>query len=243
MRRLSKQENIGFYRHLSFAVIGGYFAAYAILCRCGVMASAQTMNLLELVFHALCGSGRSVLFHAGALLIYLFGTMLTTLLPHYFHINMRHAVPIIDAAAACMIGFFPLDMPVLLSLYPIFFAMSIQWSSFPGACGFISSTIFSTNNIKQAALAFSNFLCDKEKIHFKKVRFFLSTIFCFHIGAAISFFAIQLFSSQSSFFVLPFTAWSFYLVCCEEQYEAEQLSLSKKVLSNAKHTKHVNSMS
>ena len=168
---------------------------------------------------------------------------LTTLLPHYFHINMRRAVPVIDAAAACMIGFFPLDMPVLLSLYPIFFAMSIQWSSFPGACGFVSSTIFSTNNIKQAALAFSNFLCDKEKIHFRKVRFFLFTILCFHVGAAISFFAIQLFSSQSSFLVLPFAAWSFYLVCCEEQYETESKQLSLKASSNARHTKHVNSIS
>ena len=34
----------------------------------------------------------------------------------------------------------------VVALYPVFFAMSIQWSSFAGARGFYSSTIFSTNN-------------------------------------------------------------------------------------------------
>ena len=28
-----------FYRHLSFAAVGGFFGGYAILARCGVLAS------------------------------------------------------------------------------------------------------------------------------------------------------------------------------------------------------------
>lgn len=219
MKHLLKQSNLGFYRHLSFAVIGGYFAAYAILCRCGVIGSAQTMNLLELLISTLRGNAANVLLHAGSLFLYILGTMLTVLLPHYFHIDMRRAVPVIDAAAAIAIGFFPADMPVLLALYPVFFAMSIQWSTFSGARGFVSSTIFSTHNTKQASLAFASFLCDRDKRHFLKIRFYLCTILCFHIGAAAAYFATRLLSIQASFCILPFTAWSFYLVCCEEQWE------------------------
>ena len=46
---LYKRKNIDWYRHLAFACVGGFFGAYAIMCRGGVMGSAQTMNLLELV--------------------------------------------------------------------------------------------------------------------------------------------------------------------------------------------------
>ena len=135
-----------FYRHLSFAAVGGFFGGYAILARCGVLASAQTMNLLEMVMDALHGKGGSALLHLLCLVIYFAGTMSTVLLPHLFHVDMRRLCPAVDALAAVAVGFFPENMPVIAALYPIFFAMSVQWSTFAGARGFNSSTIFSTNN-------------------------------------------------------------------------------------------------
>ena len=72
-----------------------------------------------------------------------------------------------------------------MALYPIFFAMSVQWSSFRGAQNFYSSTIFSTNNTKQASLALAEYLCNKSHEQLKRMGFFLSTLLCFHIGAAI----------------------------------------------------------
>ena len=50
---LYKRKNIDWYRHLAFACVGGFFGAYAIMSRGGVMGSAQTVNLLELVIGAL----------------------------------------------------------------------------------------------------------------------------------------------------------------------------------------------
>ena len=44
---MSRISNIDWYRHLSFAAVGGFFAAYAILLRMGIMANAQTLNLLK----------------------------------------------------------------------------------------------------------------------------------------------------------------------------------------------------
>ena len=44
---LYKRKNIDWYRHLAFACVGGFFGAYAIMCRGGVMGSAQTVNLLD----------------------------------------------------------------------------------------------------------------------------------------------------------------------------------------------------
>ena len=141
---MSRSPNIDWYRHLSFAAVGGFFAAYAILLRMGVMANAQTLNLLELLLNSLRGNWSSVLLHTGALVIYMLGTMSTVILPHLFGWNMRRVCPLIDAACAVLLAFFPEDMSILPSLYPIFFAMSVQWSSFSGAqsncagCGSIS---------------------------------------------------------------------------------------------------------
>lgn len=216
---LSQNPKIDFYRHLAFAAVGGFFGAYAVLCRCGVLASAQTMNLLELVLDALFDRGSNVLLHFGSFLLYVLGTMLTVLLPHYFHADMHYVSPAITAAAAIILGFFPEDMPVILGLYPIFFAMSVQWSSFAGARGFYSSTIFSTNNTKQASLAFASFLCDGDKTHFSKIWFYVATLICFHIGATICFFAVKWWSLRSSWLALPLIAWAAYLAVCERKYE------------------------
>lgn len=97
---MHKLKKIDFYRHLSFAVVGGFFAAYAILCRSGVMGNAQTVNLLELLIDALFGRGLNVLLHLGALALYVLGTMLTVFLPHWFHLDIRRTAPVVDALAA-----------------------------------------------------------------------------------------------------------------------------------------------
>ncbi len=169
---MHKLKKIDFYRHLSFAVVGGFFAAYAILCRSGVMGNAQTVNLLEMVIDALFGRGMNVLLHFGA-----------------------------------------------LALYPIFFAMSVQWGAFNGAQGFNSSTIFSTNNTKQTSLALAHYLCEKDPMYLAKCWFYAATLLCFHLGATLSFFAVKLCGLRASWCVIPLTAWAYYMVCCEEKAE------------------------
>jgi len=216
-------KKIDFYRHLSFAAVGGFFGAYALLCRSGILANAQTMNLLELVADALRGSGLKVLLRIGILLMYVLGTMLTVLLPHFLHADNHRLAALIDALALIMLGFFPADMNILLSLYPIFFAMSFQWSSFSGAQDFVSSTIFSTNNTKQASLAFAEFLCDHDTAHFRKVIFYVCTLLSFHAGAVVCFYAVRFFALRGAWVGLLPVALSYYMVLCEEKYEKAKL--------------------
>ncbi len=220
---MSNNPKIDFYRHLSFAAVGGFFGAYAILCRTGLLASAQTMNLLELVISALRGDAYAVVLHVGALLLYVLGTMLTVLLPHYLHINMHRASPVIDALACIVLCFIPENANPLLGLYPIFFAMSVQWSSFTGARGYISSTIFSTNNTKQASLAFAEYITDGDKGHFDKVWFYVFTLLAFHLGAAISFFAVKLMGIRGAWVNIILVANAYYMAVCEDKYKEASL--------------------
>lgn len=144
--------------------------------------------------------------------------MMTVLLPHFFGVNMRRAVPLIDALACAVLCFIPADANVLLALYPIFFAMSVQWSTFSGAKGFTSSTIFSTNNTKQASLALAQYISDGDRVHFKKMKFYLFTLLAFHLGAAAAFFAVKLMGTQGAWVNILLAAFAYTMVVCEDSY-------------------------
>ena len=220
MQKLSRNDHIDLYRHLAFCAVGGFFGCYAVLIHSGVMGNAQTVNLIELLLDALRGDLHAVLLHLGALVLYVLGTMLTVLLPHWWGWDMHYVSPVITAAAAVTVAFLPEALNVVVALYPIFFAMSIQWSSFGGARGFYSSTIFSTNNTKQTSLALANYLCDHDRAHLRKLKVFALTLLCFHIGAAVAYFAVTWWYIRGALAVLPLIAWAFFLSVCERRHEA-----------------------
>lgn len=217
MEKLSRKKHIDIYRHLAFSAVGGYFAAYAVLCRMGVMANAQTVNLLELVLKALAGDGVHVLYHLGSLACYILGTVLTVVLPYRFGWNARYLSPLVSALMAVLLAFLPADMPVLVALYPIFFAMSFQYSSFSGADGFNSATVFSSNNTKQTFLALAEYCCRRDTSQLRRARLFGFTLLCFYGGAAMAFFAVKWTGIAASLLVLPLLAWATVLVVCEDR--------------------------
>ena len=190
---LYKRKNIDWYRHLAFACVGGFFGAYAIMCRGGVMGSAQTVNLLELVIDALYGRGFNVLEHLGAFLLYAAATMLTVLLPFWWSVNVRRLSPIITAAAAMAECFIPAETEIVIALYPM-----------------------------QASLALAEYLCTKNREQLVRMGFFLSTLLCFHIGAAVGVGASHLWGVRGALCALPLIGWAFFLVTQEEKAEAIQ---------------------
>jgi len=220
MEKLSHNDHIDLYRHLSFCTVGGFFGCYAVLVHGGIMGNAQTVNLLELLLDALRGDLYATALHLAALVLYVLGTMLTVLLPHWCGVDMHKVSPFVTAAAAVIVAFLPAELNPVVALYPIFFAMSVQWSSFAGARGFYSATIFSTNNTKQTSLALANYLCDKDRAHLRKMWFYLLTLLCFHVGAAAAYFAVTRWYIRGALAVLPFIVWSFVLAVCERWHEA-----------------------
>ena len=219
MKALRQKPHIDIYRHLAFATVGGFFASYAILCRMGVMANAQTMNLVEMVLAALSGDGHGVMLHLGSLAIYILGTMLTVFFPRFLHWDPRRVSPLISGAAAVLLAMIPERVPILVSLYPIFFAMSFQWSAFSGADGYYSSTIFSTNNTKQASLALAEYFCRRDPAQLRRARLYALTLLCFHTGAALAFLAVKWWGIPSSLSILPAVIWCYVLVRCEDAAE------------------------
>ena len=222
-------------RHLSFAVIGGFFGAYAILGRGGIFASAQTMNLLQMTFDTLDGNWWSMFLHFGALIAYILGVSTPIFMEYFFHVDPARLSPIVTGICAIILGFLPAETPQIVALYFIFYPMSCQWTAFSGARNFNSSTIFSTNNTKQMTIGVAKFLCEHDRSQLKRAAFYASTLVAFHCGAIVGFLAVHWLDYHASFAALPIIAVAFYSVIreehqCEEETE-EELEEVKEELS------------
>lgn len=181
------QKKSDFYLHNIMCFIGGFIGAYAILNRGGNFGSAQTSNLIYLVFSILGRNKNEFLIRIFGMFLYFIGIELCVFLKHKTKINLLRYSILINMIGFLLLILIPASIDPIIGLFPIFFMMSTQWSVFHGAYGYNSSTIFSTNNFRQAALAIGEYLCDKDKAQLDKAKFFTSSLVWYHLGVAISF--------------------------------------------------------
>lgn len=205
--------------YYTMALVGGFLGGYAVLGRCNVFGSAQTANLINLVLELLGNNPVQVLFRIGAMLLYAAGIALTVLLPKYTKLNLKPVSIALDCVVVVLLGFLPADMDSLVALYPVFFAMAFQWNAFPGAMGYVSSCIFSTNNLRQITIALTEYLCTKQREPARKTLFFGGSLLFYHLGVAGAFLAVHFWQLRASWFcLLP-------LAAAAVQYEWSQHAL------------------
>ena len=148
--------------HFTMALCGGFLGSYALFSRQLVFGSAQTANLMELV-SAICGRNLpEVLIRLGALALYGWGAALSVILTRKTPLNIRYASILMTGMAVFASAFIPTAVNPVIALYPVFFVTAFQWCAFTGADGFASSTIFSTNNVKQTVLGFTEYCLEKD---------------------------------------------------------------------------------
>ncbi|HAU86746.1 MAG TPA: hypothetical protein DCW90_15015 [Lachnospiraceae bacterium] len=130
-----------------------------------------------------------VMIRIGAMLLYMLATMCTVLIPKYTKWNLRVISVLVDMIAVGILALLPEEMDNIVALYPVFFAMAFQWNTFANLCEYVSSTIFSTNNVRQMTISFTKYICDRKEEDAKRGRFFAGVLLFYHIGVAISYFA------------------------------------------------------
>lgn len=199
---MDNQNKSDFYLHSLMCLIGGFLGAYAIFNRCGNLGSAQTSNLIYVV---LCFLGRNLkefLLHFSGLILYFAAIELYVFLSHKTKINIKRYGIAVDILGCILLSFIPTTIDPIAGLLPLFFMMATQWSIFHGANGYNSSTIFSTNNFRQAALGIGEYFYTKDKAQLTKAKFFMNSLFWYHLGVAISFFACKSFGVEASLLCL-----------------------------------------
>ncbi len=190
------KKNLPVLIHLNMALIGGFAGGFAILNHNDLFGSAQTANMISL---ALDFGGRNDnlwLYRLLGVFVYIAGLASTVLIPKLFsNYHLKIISILVDVAAFIIVAFLPKDTNILLSLYPLFFAMAMQWCSFSGAEGYNSATIFSTNNLRQCITSFTEYFYSKDQKALHKGIFYGRVLLFFHIGVVIS--CIASFSFQS----------------------------------------------
>ena len=93
--------------------------------------------------------------------------------------------------------------------------MAFQWNSFSGGDGFVSSSIFSTNNLRQFTMAVTEVWGNHDRSHLPKAAFFGKTLLSFHAGVAASFLLWHIFGFHSAWFALLPCGSAFFLVSAD----------------------------
>lgn len=148
--------------HYTMSFVGGIFAIYSLLEHSNVFGSAETSNMILLVNDFLQADIFHIIIRISSLLVYASGIILTIWLSKNHPTVQKKICIIIDFLAAFLLGFIPENVNPVIALYPVAFAMSIQWCTFRGISGNPSATTFSTGNFRQLVTIIYNFIIEKK---------------------------------------------------------------------------------
>lgn len=185
--------------HSLMCSIGGFLGGYAVLCR-GNLASAQTINMIDVVFSILGKNKSELLLRLTALFLYIMGIELVALFSKKSKINLQRYSIFVDMAGFLVLIMIPEQANKVAGILPIFFMLSTQWSVFHGVRGYNSATVFSTNNLRQLVLAINEYAFGRDRKQMDKALYYINTLFWFHINVALSYFAVKSFSVYASLF-------------------------------------------
>lgn len=197
--------------HQNMAFIGGITGIYAITVRGGNFGAAQTANLIELVLDFVSKDLFGFSVRTLVLLVYAVSLVSAYLISVRFPSYKKYIALIVESVCGLLAGLIPKEANPLLALCPIFALSAFQWQIFTESKHYNSSTLFSTNNIKQMLLSWTNYLMhgDSEQKH--KALFFMRTLLTFHIGILAGLFAVKFWNEKGIWFALLPMASAFYI--------------------------------
>ncbi|MCH5297849.1 MAG: DUF1275 domain-containing protein [Ruminococcus sp.] len=206
-------------RHTHYAVsaIGGFMGGYAIINFYELFANAQTANMIHLVEKLVGHDYTGLVYIFSALFTYIAGNVFCVLYRKFVGKNLRMLSLVLDVLVITAVGIITEFTHISFALLPILFAMPIQWNAFNDDAGYVSSTIFSTNNLRQATMSLTQYLTDKDKAQLSKTKFYWSTLLYFHIGVAVVCVASIFYGVHSIWFgfIPAVVAITLYVIRCD----------------------------
>lgn len=203
--------------HYNMTLIGGISGAYALLVRGGNFGAAETTNLIELVLDFANQNVTDMLVRMLILFIYSSSIIAAYLTARKFPTRKYALCLTAECICVLLAGLIPVTVNPLIALYPIFAMSAIQWQTFTDASSYNSSTIFSTNNLKQALLSWTNYRLTKEPQQKTRAIYFTLTLAVFHAGVLLGWLAVRVLAAKSIWITfLPFAAAFYYTAPCRK---------------------------
>lgn len=190
------KEKIKCYLQYTMSLIGGYVGAYSLLAHHELFGNAQTANMMHIAMNIVGHNFGEMALRLLGVFVYMAGFACTVLISRYTKLNVEMCSIVLDFAGIVSLCIIPDTVNHFIALCPIFFITSFQWNSFKGADGFVSSSIFSTNNLRQFTTAITEYYCDRDKDHLRKTKFYGSVLLAYHIGVAGSYFMYKSFGNH-----------------------------------------------
>lgn len=195
---MSKQQK-DVHLHAVMCLIGGYAGTYTLL-RCHEnFGAAQTANLIFALRVLFGGDIAEFLLRLLGLAVYMGAIEAYVLIRRRTRWDIRKWVIMTQIVCLAIMGTIPAKGNLFLCLYPSFFMMAAQWSVFHGTAEYNASTIFSSNNVRQFALAIGEYSIGKNRTQASKIKFYGMTLLSYHTGAAAVIIAYPYLSQYAIF--------------------------------------------
>lgn len=172
--------------HMLMAFVGGTTAGYALLVR-GEFAQAQTANLAKLFLNLTAGSvHQEALECLVAAIVFAAGLTAAHLIKRWQPKERCEIVCIlVEAVFIFLEGLVPDGTPVMPACWLIFTLTAYQWGTFAGVEGYNCSTIFSSNNFKQALFGWLDYAMDKDRAKLHRAAFYSLTLVMFYSAVSV----------------------------------------------------------
>lgn len=152
-----------------------------------MFGSAETSNMILLVNDLLNRDLFHIIIRIISLIVYA-GGIVASLWMSKYHSSLQKMICIaIDAVAAIVLILIPTDAHPVMALYPVAFAMSVQWCTFRGVGKNSSATTFSTGNFRQLVSNIFNYSTEREREYLSNIKFYILTMLSFHFGIALGY--------------------------------------------------------
>lgn len=217
-----KREKVEYYIHFVMSATGGFFGAYSIMIYNDLFANAQTTNMMRIVIGLTGDSLTAFLLRMLALGAYVFGLVSSTLLPKCTKWNPHLTSVILNFFAMLLLFFLPRGINEYIALLPVFFVSAFQWNSFKSVGGYVSATIFSTNNLKQLVTSLTEYMVDHKPEQLHKAAIYGKTLLSYYGSALVCVLACKVWSKNAILVALVPITLSALLICLESGYFATQ---------------------
>lgn len=203
--------------YCNMAILGGFIAGYTILVRSGYMGGSQTTNMIGIVFAILGKNLLEFLVRFGALGIYILSLFIFVVLKNKTKFDVRLISIILNAIAIIIMGFIPQNCNPMIAIYPAFFVLPFQWSAFATIDGYVSASIFSTNNLKQCTTAIFEYLFTKDKEKLTMSKAYGKSLLSFYIGVVCCYLVAIYFKIYAIFCGLVFVLSAIFIFVAEKK--------------------------
>ena len=173
----------------SLAMVSGFLETYTYLLKGGVFANAQTGNFALLGMAIAHGDVKKVFTYLIPMCFYVVGIALTVTMPRLLDENklLRWDTVFValEIGLLFVVGCLPKSVPFTVSTVTVAFICAMQYNTVKRTNNMAFSSTFCTNNLRQLALHFLDYLRTKERQSLKNSLTYMMINGSFLLGAVI----------------------------------------------------------